>query len=136
MDESSDTLLYDLKTIILLFIMPNDCWNHITMTFKNSEELNLLIENELKNNPTIKIVEQGKKGIIFKLTSDWRPDFKWFECLILKYPSSWIKNEWKEEGGQAGVWIGYVDDNNDKIIKEFEWRDLCVEEKYYFFENI
>lgn len=116
--------------------MPNDCWNHITMTFKDTDELDQVIENELKANPTTKIVEKGKKGIIIKLTSDWLPDFKWLECLITKYPSSWIKNEWKEEGGKAGVWIGYVDDYNDKIIKEFEWRDLCVEEEAYFFENI
>ena len=83
--------------------MPNDCWNHITMTFKDTDELDQVIENELKANPSIKILEQGKKGIIIKLTSDWKPDFKWLECLILKYPSSWIKNEWKEEGGTAGV---------------------------------
>ena len=58
--------------------------------------------------------------------------FEWLKSLLNKYPNCWIKNEWAEEGGTAGVWIGYVKDN-ENIIKELEWNDICAEGQYYLF---
>ena len=117
--------------------MPNDCWNDITITCKNIEsieEFNNLITNELlyKENNEYKIIKKGTRGIIFTLWSAWKPDFKWLENLLDKYPNCWIKNEWCEEGGLAGVWIGCVK-NNNKDIKSLIWEDLCIEEKYFLF---
>lgn len=123
--------------------MPNDCWNNVTITCKNKEitdELNNLINNELKYkkddkyiyNESVDMIKCGTRGIIFKLWSSWNPNYEWFESLLDKYPNCWIKNEWSEEGGTAGVWIGFVN-NNNKIIKKLIWDDLSLEDMYYLF---
>ena len=97
--------------------MPNDCWNRITITCENiefTEELNNLIINELKHKEDDKYV------------------YEWLDGLLDKYPNCWIKNEWSEEGGFAGVWIGFVKDN-EKIIKQLTWDDICLEGKHCLF---
>jgi hypothetical protein len=38
----------------------------------------------------------------------WAPPVAFFEALLLKYPRSWIKCLFHEEGGMAGVWVGWV----------------------------
>jgi hypothetical protein len=123
--------------------MPNDCWNLITIaTHENPNELELLIQNEFTHhidedgNPvyhrTVELLEKGKGGVILRLWSGWNPDFEWLEGLLDKYPSCWVKNEWSEEGGYAGVWVGCVKEG-EKIIKRLEWDDLCIEAKHYLF---
>ena len=124
--------------------MPNDCWNNMTITCmrdqftieENAAELNNLVVNELqhKENKSIKIKEQGIRGIRFSLWSANEPDFEWLKSLLNKYPNCWVKNEWSEEGGTAGVWIGCVK-NNEHIIKELEWDDICIEGKYFLFTD-
>ena len=124
--------------------MPNDCWNRITITCENPsvpDELNSLVMNELQHkendeyiyNETVKMIKRGRRGIIFNIWSPWNPDFEWLESLILKYPNCWIKNEWSEEGGFAGVWIGRVDNNNEPVIESLTWDDICIEGKHYLF---
>ena len=124
--------------------MPNDCWSHVTITCENPEavnELNNLILNELKHkdgekyvyNETVDMIKRGTRGIIFDIWSAWNPDYDWLESLLEKYPNCWIKNVWSEEGGCAGVWIGY-NNNNEKIIKDLQWDDICLEGKVYLFE--
>jgi hypothetical protein len=107
--------------------MPNDCWSYLTITFKNIHEYNVFLQNEIKDNINIKNVREGKQGLQLRLWSAWVPDFDLLEIYIVKYPSIWIKNEWKEEGGKAGVWVGY-----ENVIKRFEWNDLCLEEESFF----
>jgi hypothetical protein len=123
--------------------MPNDCWNHITITCENrefTEELNNLVINELKHKEddkyiyleTVDMLKRGTRGIIFNLWSAWNPDYEWLESLLEKYPNCWIKNEWSEEGGFAGVWIGYFK-NDEKIIQQLTWDDICLEGREYLF---
>ena len=103
--------------------MPNDCFNHITITCDNEDELHALVKNELQNkegnkyiyNEKINMIKKGKKGIIFELVNNLYPDFNWFNILLDTYPHCWIKNEWCEEGGTAGVWIGSVKNNRNFI---------------------
>ena len=39
----------------------------------------------------------------------------------------WVKCEWREEGGLAGIFIG--ENNGEKVIdREFTWEDWCIEE--------
>jgi len=82
---------------------------------------------------TVQMKKRGRRGIIFNIWSPWNPDFEWLESLILKYPNCWIKNEWSEEGGFAGVWIGHVDNNNEPVIESLTWEDICIEGKHYLF---
>ena len=42
-----------------------------------------------------------------------------------RYNTLWIKNVWQEEGGRAGIWIGDV----EKGVQQFDWEDLCLEER-------
>ena len=110
--------------------MPNDCWNHITIA-ANETDIASFVNEELKNIPewALKMKVRATKGLIFNLWSRWQPDFKWMESILKKYPSFWMKNEWSEEGGMAGVWIGTVTRNGDLETKQLAWDDLCIEER-------
>lgn len=121
--------------------MPNDCWNHMTITCQNPEELTRLINNELKHeennelvyHETVTVFKKGSKAINFDIWSAWNPNYEWLENLLTNYPLCWVKNEWSEEGGWAGVWVGYMDNNNEPVIKTLQWDDLCIEDKHYLF---
>ena len=123
--------------------MPNDCSNIITITSHNEELLNNFIQNELnpiemhntKHHEVIKIYKRGSYGIVFKLWSAWSPDYNWLEDMLNKYQEFWIKNEWHEEGGMAGVWVGFVKDN-EHIINKLTWSDLSIEEEHHLFSDL
>jgi len=89
----------------------------------------LLIE-EFKGVPdwAFTIQRRGLEAVVMKVWSSWRPDYDWLESLILKYPTCWIKNEWNEEGGKAGVWIGTTRDG-EFTIRCFEWDDMSIDEE-------
>jgi hypothetical protein len=120
--------------------MPNDCHNYITIVCEYEEELSNLIDNELTRKPDenymynadLNIITRGKKGIVFETTTFWKPDFDWFDHLLTIYPNCWIKNEWSEEGGTAGVWIGCVK-NSEISVQSMSWDDLSIEAKYHLF---
>jgi hypothetical protein len=64
--------------------------------------------------------------------SPWNPDYEWMESLLQKYPNCWVKNEWSEEAGIAGVWVGFVV-NNQPIVRNLAWEDISIEGKHYLF---
>jgi hypothetical protein len=112
--------------------MPNDCWNNIIFVSEhNSNELTDLFTKEIesKNSPEerLQIDYKGTNGIKFKLWSAWGADSDWFKELIQKYPNCWIKNDWYEEGGGAGIFIGGFlnGEKQETIIKE--WDELPIE---------
>jgi hypothetical protein len=115
--------------------MPNDCWNHFTVT-GTKEDINRFVEEELKEPPewALKIIHRGAEGILFDLWSAWGPDFKWLEGLFEKYPSLWVKNIWDEEGGYEGVWIGTLQDGQLQT-KRLDWMGMCIEEKAHRFRE-
>jgi hypothetical protein len=120
--------------------MPNDCTNIITITCEHEEFLTEFIENELQPiekhntvyNEVIKIYKRGKRGIIFKLCSAWLPNFDWLENILNNYQYFWIKNLWHEDGGMAGVWVGFMKDD-EPFINELTWKDLSIEEEDHLF---
>jgi hypothetical protein len=121
--------------------MPNDCWNLLTITsYDNPSELKKLISTEFEDiydgriQYKADILRRGERGVILRKWSAWNPDFEWLEELLEKYPSCWIKNEWDEEGGGAGIWVGCVKEG-EKQIKRMEWDDLCIEAKHFLFLN-
>ena len=116
--------------------MPNDCWNHITITCEREDEtgeLNSLFMNELQRE-TIQVVKKTRRGIIFDMWSAWNPDYEWLETLLYRYPNCWVKNEWSEESGIAGVWVGYMD-NNQPIVRNLAWEDISIEGKAFLFTD-
>jgi hypothetical protein len=122
--------------------MPNDCWNHITITCEYPDQLTSLIQNELQEkqedgkwiyHETIEMIRRGAKGIMFRLWTPWSPNFEWLESLLTNYSECWVKNEWNEEGGMAGVWVGFIDQDNEQSIKQMTWTDLCIEARHYLF---
>lgn len=123
--------------------MPNDCTNMITIICKNKETLKEFVEIELgdikKHNDQyfefIKIIKKGKFGVVFRLWSAWNPDYEWLQNILGLHPEFWIKNEWHEEGGMAGVWVGYTEENDEPVIEKFTWKDLSIEEQYYFLDD-
>jgi hypothetical protein len=107
--------------------MPNDCWNDITIiTYDTSQGVNNIFDNTLRG-ADVKVKKRWKNGMELTIMTEWNPCFKWLESLIDTYPKWWLKNEWWEEGGTAGVWVGYHK-NDKKIIKKLEWDDICIEE--------
>jgi len=116
--------------------MPNDCWNHLTITASKEELTQILDDERFKAAPewALKIKDRGVQGVVLNLWSRWQPDFEWLEGLIEKYKTAWIKNQWNEEGGCAGIWIGSMR-TGEKIIKELDWEDLCLEEGSYLFRK-
>lgn len=112
--------------------MPNDCWNIMTFISEdNSEEVTKLFNNEIKakNPPDDKLIihYKGNNGIKFQLWSAWGADNEWLNKLVEKYPKCWIKNDWYEEGGGAGIFIGGFlnGKKQETIIKE--WDELPIE---------
>lgn len=114
--------------------MPNDCWNYLKITSHyNAVELQKLIDIEFESKE-IEIIKKGIHGIYVKIWSPWYPDYEWLEKLVLTYPSCWIKNEWIEESGCTGIWIGFMNENKPNI-QHFEWKDLSIEEENYCFND-
>jgi hypothetical protein len=123
--------------------MPNDCWNNITIICEDSKELDKLFINELTREEdrdygiefyyykNITIQKKCFNGIIFQQLTSWKPQYEWLESLLTKYPNCWVKNEWNEEGGIAGVWVGSVKNG----IQSMSWEDLSIEAKYYIFDK-
>jgi hypothetical protein len=116
--------------------MPNDCWNTITIT-ASELELNALMATEFKDVPerAFSIQRRGPYGVVLRLWSPWKPDFTWLETLLVTYPSCWVKNEWHEEGGSAGVWVGHFVGGGHCEIKRMEWEDLSIEEEVRVFRD-
>ena len=111
--------------------MPNDCWNNMVFISQdNPEELTELFkEIESKNPPKdkLEINYKGKNGIKFKLWSAWGADNEWLKGLVAKYPNCWIKNDWYEEGGGAGLFIGGFLNRKKQETIILEWDELPIE---------
>jgi len=97
--------------------MPNHCWNKITIT-GSEDDIAEFIKNEFKDVPdwALTVHEKRLRGIYFDIWSRWVADFEWLEGLLVKYPSVWVKDLWKSEDGESGVWIG-----SNEGIRRLEW---------------
>lgn len=99
--------------------MGNDCWNEMIVLGCESE-IKLFFDTEIKNVTEYEIFVRvnDKRQLHFRIWSKNNPDFEWLEQLLVKYPSLWIKNLWREECGNAGVWIG-----SKHNIQNLSWFD-------------
>jgi hypothetical protein len=111
--------------------MPNECYNHITISSPTTDDIIELYEKELVKTKeqeeddtlyyykNITIQKQTKKIIIFNQTTRWHPDYDWLEGLLIKYPNCWIKNVWHDEDALEGIWIGNTGDEDNIIMSQW-----------------
>jgi hypothetical protein len=116
--------------------MPNNCWNYIVFS-GDKEDVEAFILEEFVGVPNwaLDIKKRGQEAVYLKVWSHSMPDFVWLEGLLEKYPSCWIKNNWTEEGGNAGIWIG-MDCSGKKLITRFDWHDMSIEEELHRFREL
>ena len=104
--------------------MPNDCWNVLTIKAEN-EQIRAILTREFTDVPAwaFKLLQVGEEMLVVKVWSRWAPDKDRMDRLYNNYDDIWIKNEWNEEGGYAGVIVGK---RNDR--QELSWDEGCIEE--------
>jgi hypothetical protein len=115
--------------------MPNYCNNYITIKFNSDNDLHNFEKDFLNFYECFEkeIRRKGTRGIVVKTVTRWKPDFEWLEKILYTYDKCWIKNDWNEEGGIAGVWVGQYEDSGIVVINEMKWNDLCVEDMALLF---
>lgn len=144
--------------------MPNDCWNDVVLT-ADEDVITELVNCEFKFSTLVppppeadsengfpawfnlnwgtkwdrfdySLDQRGKQGLRISFTTAWSPPVKLFKTLVERYPSLWIRCDWKEEGGYAGVWVCTKRKEGKEVrIKELYWEDLCLEEEMYLFQS-
>lgn len=104
--------------------MPNTCWNSITLKASQAQ-IEMILAHEFTQVPpwAFQILRIGKGALQFKIWSPSVPNKELINRLMTSYPGLWLKNEWLEEGGAAGVIVG-----NAEFIKELTWDEGCIEE--------
>ena len=134
--------------------MPNDCWCKVRIA-ADKEQITTFCETDfsfekLRPRPVseedwyqwnidnwgtkwdrsnYKLVHKGEMGLEMKFTTAWAPPYDLFYYLVETHHDVWIKCDWSEEGGQAGVIILRWDDEEKRVaIKNMEWDDWCLEE--------
>jgi hypothetical protein len=116
--------------------VPNHCNNHITLRFNSGNELQDFVNHYLQHYDGAwdkKIVSQGTRGIVISHTTRWQPDFDWLKETLERHRDCWIKDEWIEESGIAGVWVGQYSVTGVTVVEEMKWNDLSIEERHLFF---
>lgn len=82
------------------------------------------------------VLKQGPRALEMVFTTAWSSPYRFFEHLLKTFPDLWLKCDWSEEGGSAGVFVGYSHPNTKElVIKELSWQDWCLEEYAHNFSN-
>lgn len=125
--------------------MPNDCWNVYTVV-GTTDDLDSLYEEGLQvlRQASMTVTEEGledmdrlrvfqrrERGMRFVYKSRWNPNILWMEQMLIQYPSLWMKNEWSEESGRAGVVVGGVLYGRHYPLQEFRWDDVMLEDDFH-----
>ena len=105
----------------------NLCKNHFTIRCDSNSTLSALLETfHSYSNYEFKIKDTSDTVLKCLFITSWYPDFDMMEQMVKTY-NCWLKNEWQEEGGIEGVWIGYMDKTIH--IKKLEWLNMAHETK-------
>ena len=135
--------------------MPNECWNTVRIG-ADEKTIKYLVQSEFsfaklcpqpENYPLdaqewawdnwgtkwdrqeYKVEDVGDQGLIIKFATPWSPPFTLFKYLIESNHNIWLKCDWSEEGGGAGVFVGFWNKEENKLeTQELIWSDWCVEE--------
>ncbi len=96
------------------------------MTIKaTNQQVRDILQKEFCDVPdwAFSLKKLGQGAIIFSLWSKWVPNEEFMMKLFDTYPDIWIKNEWDEEGGTAGVIVG-----TKETLERITWDEGCIEE--------
>ncbi len=75
--------------------------------------------------------ERDENFLIVEFTTAWSPPIAFFEALLQRYPRCWLKCSFHEEGGMAGVWIGFIKDKSPRSQSELGFiKEGSVKSKY------
>ena len=122
-------------------MVDNSCTNVLTIICEDKPNvIDSIINDEFSTDSLpvksyiVKIV--GKYGFVVEMNTNWRPDTEWLNYLVKKYPLIWIKNEWYEESGMAGIYVnGYLDGSVVEPI-DICWKELSKECKANILINV
>ena len=138
--------------------MPNDCYNRLTIG-ASPEVIDYLYKKRFRFNTILpipnnaseswcndnwgtnyerykfKVLKVGNEALQISFHTDWNPPFKLFYYLADTF-KVWLKCEWDDEGGNAGVYIVKYNFNIQDIeTQDFEWEDWCLEEYHHRFSS-
>jgi hypothetical protein len=98
--------------------MPNYCTNNITIV-GHAEELDVIEREKVYSFFTDVSIIRKHTTLSIKCITEWKPPTVFLLKLLELYPRSWIKNAWSEEGGYAGVWIAF---NQEQLkVRDMVW---------------
>ncbi len=70
--------------------------------------------------PNCTISEEINNMLQVDYTTSNLPNYSFLSNLLKEFPMLWIKNQWYQDGGISGIWIGqFVDE--EEYIKEHLW---------------
>ena len=75
----------------------------------------------------VSVVNREPNYLVCKLVFRNQPIYEQMEMLLNKYPKCWFKNEYENELGHCGMWIGRYQSGEPEIQK-LEWLELTIEE--------
>lgn len=115
--------------------MPNYYNNYITIKFNSNNDLHNFEMDFLNSYECFEkeILRKGTRGIVVKTITCLKVDFEWIEKIFDTYEKCWIRIDWNEEGGIAGVWVGHYEDCGIKVINKMKWNDLSFQEMALLF---
>ena len=98
--------------------MPNYCTNDITIV-GHAEDLDIIERQKIYSFFTNVSITRKNTTLSIKGRTEWKPPVQFLLKLLELYPRSWIKNAWSEEGGYAGIWIAF---NQEQLkVRDMVW---------------
>lgn len=94
---------------------------------KTSDSQIMRISKDFFGKDNIQILHRNSKYLVIGYDARNGTFYDYLLQILEQYPKCWLKNEYSDENGNAGIWIArYV---NGKIaVQEHEWTELTVEE--------
>ena len=75
----------------------------------------------------VKVSHRKPNHIVFSLDYRNEPIYEQMEMLLNKYPKCWMKNEYENELGYCGIWVGRYQHGKPEIQK-LKWSEPTIEE--------
>jgi hypothetical protein len=113
-------------------MVDDSCTNVLTIICEDKPTMiDSIIKDEFSTDSlpvkSYKVKTRGHHGFVVEMNTNWRPDTEWLNYLVKKYPLVWVKNEWYEESGMAGIYVnGYLDGSVVEPI-DIYWKELSKE---------